>query len=98
MCHLLFICSYNITTGLYPFEGETIFKLYENIGHGEYTVPSNIDPLLIDLLNGGIVFSLGYIIVILYNGFEQHTSSQSFSDLAILIHRLRPSVQHKQVK
>jgi hypothetical protein len=49
------LCSnlrYNITTGLYPFEGDNIYKLFENIGRGEYSIPSNVDPLLVDLLRG----------------------------------------------
>jgi len=34
---------YNITTGKYPFEGENIYKLFENIGRGEFTVPEEVD-------------------------------------------------------
>ena len=33
---------YNFTTGEYPFEGDTIFKLFENIGKGEFTVPQSV--------------------------------------------------------
>jgi len=43
---------YNITTGLYPFEGDNIYKLFENIGRGEYTIPANLDNLLADLIKG----------------------------------------------
>uniref|UniRef100_A0A8C5QFL4 non-specific serine/threonine protein kinase n=1 Tax=Leptobrachium leishanense TaxID=445787 RepID=A0A8C5QFL4_9ANUR len=43
---------YNITTGLYPFEGDNIYKLFENIGKGDYTIPEDCGPLLSDLLNG----------------------------------------------
>jgi len=45
-------CSYNITTGLYPFEGDNIYKLFENIGRGEYTMPKTVDSLLADLIRG----------------------------------------------
>ncbi|XP_072924359.1 serine/threonine-protein kinase STK11 isoform X4 [Hemitrygon akajei] len=44
--------GYNITTGLYPFEGDNIYKLFENIGKGEYTIPEECGPLLTDLLRG----------------------------------------------
>ena len=44
--------SYNITTGKYPFEGENIYKLFENIGRGEFTVPEEADGSLADLLRG----------------------------------------------
>lgn len=44
--------SYNITTGLYPFEGDNIYKLFENIGRGEYTMPKTVDNLLADLIRG----------------------------------------------
>lgn len=44
--------SYNITTGLYPFEGDNIYKLFENIGKGDYTIPGGCGPPLSDLLRG----------------------------------------------
>ncbi|GAB5567455.1 serine/threonine-protein kinase STK11 isoform X2 [Prionailurus iriomotensis] len=44
--------SYNITTGLYPFEGDNIYKLFENIGKGDYTIPGDCGPPLSDLLRG----------------------------------------------
>ena len=43
---------YNITTGKYPFEGDNIFRLFENIGKGEYTIPEVCDALLSDLIKG----------------------------------------------
>ncbi|XP_051893621.1 serine/threonine-protein kinase STK11 isoform X2 [Pristis pectinata] len=46
------VTLYNITTGLYPFEGDNIYKLFENIGKGEYTIPEECGPLLTDLLQG----------------------------------------------
>ena len=43
-CKLIFsgVTLYNFTTGEYPFEGDTIFKLFENIGKGEFTVPQSV--------------------------------------------------------
>ncbi|XP_066889340.1 serine/threonine-protein kinase STK11 isoform X4 [Kogia breviceps] len=46
------VTLYNITTGLYPFEGDNIYKLFENIGKGEYTIPGDCGPPLADLLQG----------------------------------------------
>ena len=48
----VFLNRYNITTSLYPFEGDNIYKLFENIGKGDYTVPEECGPLLSDLLRG----------------------------------------------
>jgi len=44
------VTLYNFTTGGYPFEGETIFKLFENIGKCEFSVPSYVDKVLESLL------------------------------------------------
>lgn len=41
-----------MTTGLYPFEGENIYKLFENIGKGEYVIPDSIDTMLASLIKG----------------------------------------------
>ncbi|KAI1883153.1 hypothetical protein AGOR_G00242290 [Albula goreensis] len=46
------VTLYNITTGLYPFEGDNIYKLFENIGKGDYTIPEECGPLLSELLKG----------------------------------------------
>lgn len=46
------VTLYNLTTGKYPFEGDNIYKLFENIGKGEFEVPDDLDPLLQDLLLG----------------------------------------------
>ncbi|XP_061096810.1 serine/threonine-protein kinase STK11 [Conger conger] len=46
------VTLYNITTSLYPFEGDNIYKLFENIGKGDYSVPEDCGPLLTDLLRG----------------------------------------------
>nr|XP_040146702.1 serine/threonine-protein kinase STK11 isoform X1 [Ictidomys tridecemlineatus] len=46
------VTLYNITTGLYPFEGDNIYKLFENIGKGDYTIPGDCGPPLSDLLKG----------------------------------------------
>ncbi|XP_015263122.1 PREDICTED: serine/threonine-protein kinase STK11 [Gekko japonicus] len=46
------VTLYNITTGLYPFEGDNIYKLFENIGKGDCTIPEDCGPPLSDLLRG----------------------------------------------
>ena len=47
------ITLFNFITGIYPFEGETIFRLFENIVKGEFEVPRNdVDSLLETLLRG----------------------------------------------
>lgn len=47
------VTLYNFVTGTYPFEGGTIFRLFENIGKCQFTVPrSDVDPLLEDLIRG----------------------------------------------
>ncbi|CAG9829291.1 unnamed protein product [Diabrotica balteata] len=46
------VTLYNITTGIYPFEGDTIFRLFETIGKGDYTIPDDIDEPLRSLLTG----------------------------------------------
>lgn len=38
----LFTLSYNITTGCYPFEGDNIYRLLENIGKGAWSVPEGM--------------------------------------------------------
>lgn len=43
---------YNITTGLYPFEGDNIYRLFENIGTGKYTIPEEVNAQLRSLLEG----------------------------------------------
>lgn len=48
----IFFFRYNITTGLYPFEGDNIYRLFENIGRGEFTIPDEIEDPLRDLLLG----------------------------------------------
>lgn len=39
-------------TGQYPFEGDNIYRLFENISRGEFTIPSEIEDPLRDLLFG----------------------------------------------
>jgi serine/threonine protein kinase len=38
-------------TGTYPFEGDNVYMLFENIGKGEFKMP-DVDSLLQDLLRG----------------------------------------------
>lgn len=44
------VTLYNITTGLYPYEGDNIYKLLENIGKCEWVAPDWLEPRLADLL------------------------------------------------
>lgn len=46
------VTLYNMTTGEYPFEGDNIFKLFENIGKGQYKIPEGVEDNLRDLLTG----------------------------------------------
>lgn len=47
------VTLFNFVTGSYPFEGDTIFRLFENIGKGEFTVPKgDVDPVLESLIVG----------------------------------------------
>ncbi|VEN50335.1 unnamed protein product [Callosobruchus maculatus] len=46
------VTLYNITTGQYPFEGDNIYRLFESIGKGEFTIPSEIQEPLRGLLIG----------------------------------------------
>lgn len=38
LIHILFY-RYNIATGLYPFEGDNIYRLLENIGKNQWEAP-----------------------------------------------------------
>ncbi|KAM9229211.1 serine/threonine-protein kinase STK11-like [Dugong dugon] len=44
------VTLYIITTGLHPFDGDTIYELFQNIRKGDYTIPGDCGPLLSDLL------------------------------------------------
>ncbi|GFW22687.1 hypothetical protein TNCV_2764991 [Trichonephila clavipes] len=44
------VTLYNITTGKYPFEGDSIYKLYENIAECEVIIPQELELPLQDLL------------------------------------------------
>eukprot|EP01135_Chromosphaera_perkinsii_P002897 Nk52_evm8s230 gene=Nk52_evmTU8s230 len=46
------VTLYNFLSGGYPFDGENIYHLFENIGKGVYTIPECIDPLAADLISG----------------------------------------------
>nr|CAD7456821.1 unnamed protein product [Timema tahoe] len=46
------VTLYNITTGVYPFEGDNIYRLFENIGKGQFTIPDEIENPLRSLLEG----------------------------------------------
>uniref|UniRef100_A0A8D8ZKG3 non-specific serine/threonine protein kinase n=2 Tax=Cacopsylla melanoneura TaxID=428564 RepID=A0A8D8ZKG3_9HEMI len=48
------VTLFNLTTGLYPFEGDTVYKLFENIGNCVLVMPDSLRqyPTLYDLLEG----------------------------------------------
>ncbi|GBL98199.1 Serine/threonine-protein kinase STK11 [Araneus ventricosus] len=46
------VTLYNITTGKYPFEGDSIYKLYENIAECDVIIPKELESSLQDLLQG----------------------------------------------
>lgn len=46
------VTLFNILTGKYPFEGESIYRLFENIGKGDLVIPSEVDDTLGSLLKG----------------------------------------------
>jgi serine/threonine-protein kinase 11 len=41
-----------MNTGKYPFDGDTVFLLFENIAKGEFVIPDNVDESLSSLLRG----------------------------------------------
>ncbi|KAG8186940.1 hypothetical protein JTE90_028239 [Oedothorax gibbosus] len=46
------VTLFNITTGKYPFEGDSIYKLYENIAECNVNIPEELDISLQNLLQG----------------------------------------------
>lgn len=46
------VTLFSITTGKYPFEGENIYRLFEQISKGHIIIPEDLDPALSDLLLG----------------------------------------------
>lgn len=46
------VTLFNISTGKYPFEGDNIYRLFENIGHGHFEMPEDVDDNLRGLLTG----------------------------------------------
>lgn len=46
------VCRYNMISGRYPFDGQTIYALLDNIAKGEYTLPEEADSVLVSLLKG----------------------------------------------
>ncbi|KHJ41062.1 kinase domain protein [Trichuris suis] len=53
------VTLYNFVSGLYPFDGENVFRLYENICQLPLTLPPDTEPLLGDLLSGMLEKSTG---------------------------------------
>ena len=46
------VTLFNLTTGKYPFEGDNIYRLFENISKCEITIPPEVDELLQSLILG----------------------------------------------
>lgn len=46
------VTLYSITTGKYPFDGENIYRLIDNISKGQFTIPDDLEETLQDLLTG----------------------------------------------
>lgn len=55
MILIILFFRYNITTGLYPYEGDNIYRLLENIGKSQWIAPDwlyKIDKNLANLILG----------------------------------------------
>lgn len=50
------VTLYNMTTGKYPYEGDNIYKLFNNISQGQYSIPDSVDSLLSNLLKGMLMY------------------------------------------
>lgn len=46
---------FNLTSGKYPFEGDNMFRLFENICEKPLVVPEELDPVLKSLLEGMLI-------------------------------------------
>lgn len=46
------VTLYNLVTGRLPFEADNIYLLFQTIGKGVYTVPSDLEPHLTTLIHG----------------------------------------------
>ena len=49
---VIVLVRYHFTTGKFPFEGETIYKLFHVITIGEFNIPPDLPPLLQELIKG----------------------------------------------
>lgn len=50
----VYLDRYNMIIGVYSFEGDNIFKLFENIGKGQYQILDGVEDNLKDLFIGKI--------------------------------------------
>lgn len=50
-CNDVHICRYNLTTGQYPFDGDNIYRLLENIGKSQWEAPDWLYKLDTNLAN-----------------------------------------------
>uniref|UniRef100_A0A0N5BHH3 non-specific serine/threonine protein kinase n=1 Tax=Strongyloides papillosus TaxID=174720 RepID=A0A0N5BHH3_STREA len=51
------VCLYNFVSGIYPFEGDVMMKLYDNITHQELEMPKDVELSedLVELIRGILV-------------------------------------------
>ncbi|UYV68883.1 STK11 [Cordylochernes scorpioides] len=68
------VTLYNITTGKYPFEGDNIYKLFDNIAKCPLVIPDNVDELLQELLKvpveNGVLRVCGHALISLVTEME----------------------------
>lgn len=55
VCNINTSFSFNLSSGKYPFEGENMFRLFENICEKPLVLPEELDPVLRSLLEGMLV-------------------------------------------
>ena len=74
------VTLFNFVTGSYPFEGDTIFRLFENIGKGDFEVPAHdVNPVLESLIRGMLATDFNDRFTLLQvekNSFEFSASMQ----------------------
>lgn len=46
------VTLFNISTGKYPFQGDNIYRLFDNISKCEVIIPEEIEDTLVDLISG----------------------------------------------
>lgn len=76
-------------TGKYPFEGDSIYRLFENIGKGELVIPDEVEENLASLLRGNNHFvELAYL--------QSNLSTFSGNFFLSCSHLVFPGMLHKE--